>query len=144
MNMEYISQSTEETKEVAKEFLKTLSPLPSATIVELIGDLGAGKTTFTKLLSEELGISETVVSPTFVIQKRYSVPNHPQFKTLIHIDAYRFENQSEVKVIALEEDTKNPENLILIEWPSKIQNHIPHSIQIHFEHVNETTRKIWW
>lgn len=143
--MEYISRSVEETKEVAKGFLKTLSPLrSSATIVELVGDLGAGKTTFTKCLAEELGIEETVISPTFVIQKRYPILNHPDFKTLIHIDAYRFENQDEVKVLGLEKDMKHPENLVLIEWPSKIQNHIPESIQIHFEHVNETTRKIWW
>ncbi len=142
--MEYISHNLETTKEVAKEFLKTLSPHPSATIIELIGDLGAGKTTFTKLLSEELGISETVVSPTFVIQKRYSIPNHSQFKTLIHIDAYRFENPDEITKLGWHEDLQNPENLILVEWPSKIQNHIAQSIPIHFEHLNETTRKIWW
>jgi len=143
--MEYISHNLETTKEAAKEFLKTLSPLPnSATIVELIGDLGAGKTTFTKYLGELLEIQETIISPTFVIQKRYPVSNHTHFKNLIHIDAYRFETEDEVYTLGLEEDFKNPHNLILIEWPSKIQSHIPHSIQIHFEHVNETTRKIWW
>ncbi len=143
--MEIISHSIEETKGAVKAFFKTLSPLPEhATIVELIGDLGAGKTTFTKLLGEELGISETVVSPTFVIQKRYSIPNHPHFKTLIHIDAYRFEHPDEITKLGWEEDIRNPENLILVEWPSKMQNHIPKSIQIHFEHVDETSRKISW
>lgn len=142
--MEYISQSPEETKNVAKEFLKTLSPRSGATVIELVGDLGAGKTTFTKYLAEELEIKETVISPTFVIQKRYNISNHLYFKTLIHVDAYRFENQNEIRALALEKDLTNPENLILIEWPSKIQNHIPESIKLHFEHVNETTRKIWW
>ena len=143
--MEYISHNLETTHEVAKEFLKTLSPLrDSATIVELIGDLGAGKTTFTKSLAEELGVKDTVISPTFVIQKRYSITNHRYFKTLIHIDAYRFETQQEIKALNLQQDIQNKENLILIEWPSKIQNHIPESIKLHFEHVDETTRKIWW
>lgn len=143
--MEYISHNLETTHEVAKEFLKTLSPLRGrATIIELIGDLGAGKTTFTKSLAEELGVGDTVISPTFVIQKRYSITNHPHFKTLIHIDAYRFETQEEIKALDLEQDIQNGENLILIEWPSKIQNHIPESIKLNFEHVNETTRKIWW
>jgi len=143
--MEYISHNLETTHEVAKEFLKTLSPLrDSATTVELIGDLGAGKTTFTKSLAEELGVGDTVISPTFVIQKRYNITNHPHFKTLIHIDAYRFETQEEIKALDLEQDIQNGENLILIEWPSKIQNHIPESIKLNFEHVNETTRKIWW
>ncbi len=143
--MEYICDSLEKTKGAVKEFLKTLSPLPDqATIVELIGDLGAGKTTFTKILGEELRIQETIISPTFVIQKRYPIPNHPHFKTLVHVDAYRFENPDEAKILGIEEDIQNKENLILIEWPSKIQNHIPESIQIHFEHKDENTRIISW
>lgn len=143
--MEIISHNLEDTKGAAKEFLKTLSPLQSsATVVELIGDLGAGKTTFTQKLAEMLEIQETVVSPTFVIQKRYTIPNHPHFKTLIHIDAYRFENPEEITTLGWQEDLENKENLILIEWPSKMQNHIPESTQIHFEHIDETTRKIWW
>ncbi len=143
--MEILSHSPEETKEAVKAFVQTLSPLPDrATIVELVGDLGSGKTTFTQFLGRELGVSETVVSPTFVIQKRYSIPNHPHFTTLIHMDAYRFENPDEVKTLGLQEDIENPKNLILIEWPSKIQNHIPKSVQIHFEHASETSRKISW
>ncbi len=143
--MEYICDSLEKTKEAVKEFLKTLVPHPNhATIIELVGDLGAGKTTFTKILGEELRIQETIISPTFVIQKRYPIPNHPHFKTLVHVDAYRFENPDEAKILGIEEDIQNKENLIIIEWPSKIQDHIKNSIQIYFEHIDETTRKISW
>jgi tRNA threonylcarbamoyladenosine biosynthesis protein TsaE len=143
--MEIQSHNLEETKEAVKAFVQTLSPLPDrAQIVELIGDLGAGKTTFTQILARELGISETVISPTFIIQKRYPIPNHPHFKTLIHMDVYRFENPDEVKTLGLQEDIQNNENLILIEWPSKIQSHIPQSLQIHFEHLTETSRNISW
>lgn len=143
--MEYICDSLEKTKGAIQEFLKTLVSHPNhATVIELVGDLGAGKTTFTKILGQELGIQETIISPTFVIQKRYPIPNHPHFKTLVHVDAYRFENPDEAKILGIEEDIQNKENLILIEWPSKIQNHIKNSIQIHFEHIDETTRKISW
>jgi len=143
--MKTISHSVEETKEVAKAFIKTLSPLPHhATIIELVGDLGAGKTTFTQNLAQELQIPEIITSPTFVIQKRYVVPNHPQFKTLIHIDAYRLENPNEITKLGWENDLQNPENLIVVEWPNNIQEHIKNSIQIYFNHIDETTREIKW
>lgn len=140
-----ISQSVEQTKELAQSFLNQLTPLKNkATVVELVGDLGGGKTTFTKYFAEALGVTDTVISPTFVIQKRYHIPNHPQFKTLIHIDAYRLENPSEILKLDWKEDSKNPENLILIEWSSKIKEHIPESQQITFNFIDENTREIKW
>ena len=140
-----ISQSLADTQEAAKGFLRNLSLFPNqATVVELVGDLGSGKTTFTKAFAAELGIIETVVSPTFVIQKRYTIPKHPQLKTLIHIDAYRLENSDEILRLDWQEDLKNPENLILVEWSSKIQQHVPQSQQIYFTFVDENTREIEW
>lgn len=140
-----ISTSIEQTKELAQNFLDQLTPLTDkATVVELIGDLGGGKTTFTKYFAESLGITDTVISPTFVIQKRYTIPSHPQFKKLIHIDAYRLENPNEILKLDWKEDLGNPENLILIEWSSKIQEHIPESQQITFNFIDENSREINW
>jgi tRNA threonylcarbamoyladenosine biosynthesis protein TsaE len=66
--MEYLSTSLEETKRIAREIANTLEPgIP----VLLEGDLGSGKTTFTKYLVEALGISSRVQSPTFVIIRTY-------------------------------------------------------------------------
>ncbi len=138
-----ISKSLNDTKKIAQYFVENLVPLPDqATVVELIGDLGAGKTTFTQALAQYLNVSETVVSPTFVIQKRYKIFNHPHFETIIHIDAYRLENPDEILGLKWKKDIENPQNLILIEWPSKIKTHIPNSHQIYFTFVDENTREI--
>jgi tRNA threonylcarbamoyladenosine biosynthesis protein TsaE len=140
-----ISISLEQTKKVAQDFLQNLVPLTDqATVVELIGDLGAGKTTFTQAIAQHLSVSETVVSPTFVIQKRYTIPNHPHFKTLIHIDAYRLESPDEILRLNWKEDLENPENLVLVEWSEKIQSHLPESKQITFTFIDEHTREIDW
>lgn len=140
-----ISTSLEQTKEIARNFLQNLEPVPNqATVVELVGDLGSGKTTFTQAFAQELGIADTVISPTFVIQKRYNIPNHPHFKKLIHIDAYRLDNPDEILKLDWKEDLENPENLILIEWSEKIQNHLPESKQITFKFIDENTREIDW
>lgn len=140
-----LSISLKQTQEMTQDFLQNLEPVPGqATVVELVGDLGSGKTTFTQALAQELGITDTVISPTFVIQKRYNIPNHPHFKTLIHIDAYRLENQDEILKINWKEDLENPKNLILVEWSEKIQNHLPESKQITFTFIDENTREIEW
>lgn len=138
-----ISHSLEDTQQAAKDFLKNLSPLANlATVIKLAGDLGAGKTTFTQSLARELGIQETVVSPTFVIQKRYDIPSHPDFKTLIHIDAYRLETPEEILKLYWEQDIANPENLILVEWSSNIAKFLPQAQTIQFTFIDETTREI--
>ena len=87
-----------------------------ATVIGLFGDLGSGKTTFTQALARELGVTEDVTSPTFVIEKIYFLKdnqkpaenslrltktNHsenipPIFEKLIHIDAYRLESGAEL------------------------------------------------
>lgn len=140
-----VSISLEQTKKVAQGFVENLVPLTDqATVVELVGDLGSGKTTFTQAIAQHLSVSETVVSPTFVIQKRYTIPHHPNFTTLIHIDAYRLENPDEILRLEWKEDLENPENLILVEWPSKIKTHIPNSHQIYFRFIDENTREIDW
>src|SRR3989338_7645376 len=61
-----------------------------ATFVTLQGELGAGKTAFTQAVARALDVTETVTSPTFVLEKIYLL-NGRQFKRLIHIDAYRLE-----------------------------------------------------
>jgi tRNA threonylcarbamoyladenosine biosynthesis protein TsaE len=138
-----ISKSLKETQRTAQEFAQNLtSQTNQARVIELVGDLGSGKTTFTKYFAEALGVQETLISPTFVIQKRYTIPNHQYFKTLIHIDAYRLEKQDEILRLNWQEDLQNPENLILVEWSEKIHTHLPESTQIHFTFINETTREI--
>lgn len=73
-------------------------------------------------------------SPTFVVMKSYDV-NWKGFKKLIHIDAYRLEKEDELLHLGWDELIKDPENVILIEWPEKVENLIPkHAKRIQFKH----------
>ena len=138
----FTSHSLEETKKFAKAFLDSLTPKEGeATIVGLYGNLGAGKTALTKVLAEELGIRESVTSPTFVIEKIYET-QHPIFKRLIHIDAYRLENGAELQVLNFEELVENPNNLIVIEWPENVKEILPEDhVRVRCEFVDENSRQ---
>jgi len=76
-----ISKSVEETIQIAKSFLdkilKNNKEQKGALIVALSGDLGAGKTAFTQAIGKHLGIKSKITSPTFVIIKKYTLPNPP-------------------------------------------------------------------
>jgi len=140
--MKRISKSLEETGEMARKFAQGLKKSEKATVVALIGDLGSGKTAFSQAVGNFLGVKETMQSPTFVIEKIYPI-DYQGFKNLIHIDAYRLEKESELVHLGWEEIIKEPENLILIEWPERVQAIIPnHTHKVFFEHLNENTRVI--
>lgn len=97
----------------------------AAQVVTLTGDLGAGKTTFTQQLAQYLGITESVVSPTFGIMKGYELDGHDQFDQLVHIDAYRIEDESEVGPLRLQEVFAQTRTLVCVEWPEQIPSVIP-------------------
>lgn len=115
-----------EMEEESATFLSSLSPAEnSATIVTLSGELGAGKTTFVKGIARALGIEDQVTSPTFVIMKVYELGGKG-FKKLVHMDAYRLKGMQHLKVLGWNELVKDGRNLILVEWPEKIEGAIPH------------------
>ena len=117
------------------------SSTKKAFVVLLLGDLGAGKTTFTKSLAGALGIeSHTVHSPTFILKKEYK-GTHAQFKKLIHVDAYRFNSPEEAKVLRLDEDLKDESALIVIEWPSKM-TYVRPDMEISFKVQDESVREV--
>jgi tRNA threonylcarbamoyladenosine biosynthesis protein TsaE len=139
--------SIEELETYAKSVLGNLSSLPheGAVVLALTGDLGAGKTAFVKAVAKELGITEHITSPTFVIMKMYETPvtNESGFKRLVHIDAYRLESAHELEVLGWNELLADPDALIAIEWPEKVPGTIPNNAHhFTFEHIDETTRKI--
>ena len=138
-----VSKSLKDTEKLAKEWLASLSPSDdSALVVGLYGNLGAGKTAFTQAVARELGVTDIVNSPTFVIEKIYET-KHPAFKRLVHIDAYRLESASELQKLNFEELVSNRNNLILIEWPEKVKEILPEDhVRINFTFVDEGTRKI--
>ena len=136
-----ITKSLEETQNLAKEWLSSIVKKDNeATIVGLYGNLGSGKTTFTQAVARELGIKETITSPTFVIEKLYET-NNKDFARLIHIDAYRLEKGSELQALDFETLVDNPNNLILIEWPENVKEILPDDhIKIYYEFVDENSR----
>ncbi len=115
-----------------------------AKIVLLSGDLGTGKTAFTKALASCLHIEEEITSPTFVIQKEYRIPNERfPFEKLIHIDAYRLERKEELEYLGWDELIENPKNLILIEWPEQVEGiTLPQATRIRFEIGEGDVRKL--
>ena len=140
--MRHHSKSRQETNQIASDFLATLQPSEHATVVALQGDLGSGKTAFTQEVGQILGVVENMHSPTFVIEKIYQI-NFKNFQRLIHIDAYRLENDTELLHLGWKEIIKEPENLIFLEWPENVVGIIPESAQrISFKFINEETREI--
>ncbi len=112
-----------------------------ATIITLQGELGSGKTTFTKAFAKRLGITESVTSPTFVILRRYPIPESAgiPFANLIHVDAYRVEKSSEMEKIGFQNfiKTSSEKNILCIEWPEIISDILPSSrIEMKFSHIH--------
>lgn len=133
----------EDLAEVAKELLKKLfdaeaklsrgssEPIEKiragshqAFVIALRGDLGAGKTTFTQALAKELGITESVQSPTYVLMKSYPI-SFGRFTKLIHIDAYRLDTPEEFSTLKPEGFLSDPTNLVIIEWPERVEGVLP-------------------
>ena len=135
---------------ISKKFQEKVSE--GATIIALYGDLGSGKTTFTKYFISAFGIKQIVTSPTFVIEKIYKIPPLSQkplggpatkFRHIIHIDAYRLESGKDMEDLGWKEISENPENIILIEWPEKIADILPKDIKkIEFKFVDEDKREV--
>ena len=99
--------------------LKLARQLPSGSVVALLGDLGAGKTTLVRGVAKGLNISEVVQSPTFNIMKLYLKGDRP----LIHIDAYRL---AELNTdIGLDEYIGYETGITMIEWPVFIEKLLP-------------------
>jgi tRNA threonylcarbamoyladenosine biosynthesis protein TsaE len=125
MTGSFKSSSVAETKALAEKFAATLK---GGEIVCLEGDLGAGKTTFTRYLATALGAKGAVSSPTFCI-----VQEHADAK-LVHMDLYRLSGEDDVLAIGLE-DYLDRGFTIIIEWPERAGSLIPrNAVRIFFRH----------
>lgn len=114
----------------------------TATVITLSGDLGVGKTALTQEIAKILGVQEKVVSPTFIIFKKYGVVDKT-FKNLIHIDAYRLNKSEELLRLGWQELFENKDNLIIIEWPERVPECVKDSTcKVSLKHHNEDTRTL--
>jgi len=138
--MIYISKNTAETCALAK---KIAADIEGGEIFALSGDLGSGKKTFVKYLAESLGVKETITSPTFVIMKEYPFQKKRRDLTLVHIDAYRLNNESDAESLGLSDILKSKNCVTVIEWPERIGNVIKNKARIiSFEYIDENSRRI--
>ena len=132
MKVHFISESESDTQKLALSIAKNLF---RGAVISLDGDLGAGKTTFTKSLGKGLAIKEEVSSPTFNILKCYFSGTLP----LYHIDAYRLEDQINMD-IGLEEVIEG-DGVCVIEWGKFIQDLIFEPLNIKILIIDSSTRE---
>lgn len=142
--MKKLSKGPTDTDKIAELFLdkiiKKSTKNKGATVVGLLGDLGAGKTTFTQFVAKYLGIKNKVNSPTFVIIKKYPLKIR-NYKFLIHIDAYRLKNENELLRLGWQEIINDKEHLVFIEWPENAIKAMPKNMSyIYITHRNNDER----
>jgi len=145
MRPQYFTTNPSQTKKLgeilAKEILKT-NPQKRAFVVGLEGDLGGGKTTFLQGFASGLGLKEKILSPTFVILKRFKIKDL-KLKNFYHIDCYRIQKSKEILDLGFKKIISNPKNIITIEWSNRIQKILPEgTLILKFQFANKNKRKI--
>ena len=131
-------QSVEETQNLAKKLAKKIS---QGSVISLIGDLGTGKTTFTKGFAKQLGIEDHVTSPTFKLVSEYQGEKYK----LYHIDAYRMDGPNDFLNIGGEEYLSSKKNITIIEWGDLLMDLLPErTITVNFTRIKspKESRKI--
>lgn len=111
----------------------------SPRVIELTGDVGAGKTTFTRGFAKGLGISAPVTSPSFTISKSYPCPDG---RTLVHYDFYRLSDPG-VMLADLTEAVGSPNNIVIVEWADTVQGILPpsHTV-VNISRIDEDAREV--
>lgn len=131
--MELIVNNKDEMINIAKMFASLCT---KRDVILLNGDLGAGKTFFTKHFAKALGIEEEVNSPTFTLAKEYHVGD----VSLFHIDAYRLDGVDEDVSYLFD---YYEDGITVIEWPEYIDDYLPYSyVQIYIEYLDDESRKV--
>jgi len=148
MMKKFTTQSALGTKKLSSEMAVKIYPQEKAIIFGLRGELGAGKTTFVQGFADGLRIKDKILSPTFVILKKFRIPKESPvskngFRNFFHIDCYRLNSGKELLELGFQEIVSNPKNIILIEWPERVESILPKDTMfLNFRFVNMNTREI--
>ncbi len=132
--MQYITTSPQETEAVGEKLAELLRP---GTILAYRGDLGAGKTAFTRGLARGLGYRDMVTSPTYTIVNEYLGGRLPLF----HFDMYRLGSEEDLWDIGWE-DYLERGGVCAVEWSENVPQAMEHAITVTIEKLGDTTRKI--
>lgn len=141
----HITNNEEETEKLGEEFAKELK---TRDVVFLIGELGAGKTTFVKGVAKGLGIESRIISPTFVVLRTHTVKNEELriktqgIKTLYHLDLYRLESVNDIKNIDIDNYANDKTGVVFVEWPEKAEGFIKPAWEVKFESLKNDKHKI--
>ena len=122
--MNIITLSEKQTLDLGKKIAKELK---GGETIALIGELGAGKTIFTKGIADGLKIKKIITSPTFVLMKVYPIDlkKNNKIKTLCHIDAYRLNSGKDLIDIGINDYLGQKNTVTIIEWADQIEDILP-------------------
>ena len=134
--MDFLSRTPVSTKRLGAQLAQMLQP---HDVIALVGQIGAGKTTFVQGIATGLGVpQENVTSPSFVLIKEYHGGRMPIF----HADLFRLEGADEAMSMGLEECYQMP-GVTVIEWANQVPSVMPEEfLEVQFEVVNRTTRRL--
>ena len=132
--MEFLTNSPEETEAVGQALGKVLTP---GTILAYEGDLGAGKTAFTRGLARGLGCTDTVTSPTYTIVNEYLSGRLPLF----HFDMYRLGSSDDLWDIGWE-DYLDRQGVCAVEWSENVADAMEGAVRVRIEKTGEESRRI--
>lgn len=135
--MEFEVESTEVMNDLAGRVARQLQ---AGDVLELVGDVGTGKTTFTKALAAALGVTETVQSPTFMISSVYDTSGGVQ---LAHYDFYRL-NEPGVMRDELSEALASDSTITVLEWADVVADVLPADrLTVYFDYLpDESARAV--
>ena len=110
-----------------------------AAVIELVGDVGTGKTTLTRGLAEGLGVKESVTSPSFTISKSYALPGGGR---LVHYDFYRL-NEPGLMMEDLKEVMAEAANVVVVEWGESVADLLPEGhLVVELAYNDDGTREV--
>ena len=132
--MEYITNSPEQTEALGAALGRRLSP---GSVIAYQGDLGAGKTAFTRGVALGLGAGERVTSPTYTIVNEYLSGKYPLF----HFDMYRLASSDDLFDIGWE-DYLDRGGICAVEWSENVADAMEGAIVVTIEKLGEDTRRI--
>ncbi len=132
--MEFLTNSPEETEKIGAALGKILNP---GTVLAYRGDLGAGKTAFTRGLARGLGYGEPVTSPTYTIVNEYLGGRLPLF----HFDMYRLRSSDDLWDIGWE-DYLDRNGVCAVEWSENVEDALENAVFVTIHKTGETSRKI--
>ena len=140
----YLTSKPGETAKIARALAKRMK---GGEVLALVGDLGAGKTTFAQAFAKALGVKERVQSPTFIFMHEHELKpkgksQKPKVRYFVHADAYRG-GVPELRAIGLEEYFGRPDAVVLIEWADRVKPMLPKgALTVRLKHLGGDRRSV--